>query len=102
LANILQKIIDVSIDSQLESALDSKARSGMLRVNDETAKNKLNLSNLMLRRISLVFSVTILKIAAITLIQSRSVVFYVRPTKWGLVVQQRQLQLTEVPMLIRP
>jgi hypothetical protein len=75
LANRLQKIIDGSIDSRLESALDSKVHSAMLHVNDETAKNKLNLSNLMLCRLILVFSVTILKIAAITLIRSRSVVF---------------------------
>jgi hypothetical protein len=38
LVNRLQKIIDVSIDSRLESALDSTVRSAMLRVNDETAK----------------------------------------------------------------
>jgi hypothetical protein len=42
LANRLQKIIDGSIDCRLESALDSKISSTMLRVNDETAKNKLN------------------------------------------------------------
>jgi hypothetical protein len=47
----------------------------MLHVNDETAKNKLNLPNLMLCRLSLVFSITILKIAAITPIQPRSIVF---------------------------
>jgi hypothetical protein len=43
----------------------------MLRVNDETAKNKLNLLNLMLRQLSLVISITILKIVTITLIQLR-------------------------------
>jgi hypothetical protein len=68
LANRLQKIIDGSIDSRLESALDSKVHSATLHVNDETSKNKLNLSNLMLRRLSLVFSKTILKIDAIILI----------------------------------
>jgi hypothetical protein len=75
LANRLQKIIDSSIDSRLECALDSKVRSAIPRVNDETTKNKLNLLNLMVRQLSLVFSITILKIAAITLIRSRSVVF---------------------------
>jgi hypothetical protein len=48
LTNRLQKIIDGSIDSRLESALDSKVHSAMLCVNDETAKNKLNLPNLVL------------------------------------------------------
>jgi hypothetical protein len=48
LANRLQKIRDCSIDSRLESAVDSKVRSSVLRVNDETAKNKLKLLNLML------------------------------------------------------
>jgi hypothetical protein len=72
LANRLQKIIDGSIDNRLEIALDSKVHSAMLCVNDETAKNKLNLSNLVLHRLSLVFSVIVLKIAAITLIQLRS------------------------------
>jgi flagellar motor component MotA len=72
LANRLQKMIDGSIDSRLESALDSKVHSAMLRV--KPLKNKLNLPNLMLCRLILVFSVTILKIAAITLIRSRSVV----------------------------
>jgi hypothetical protein len=75
LANRLQKMIDGSVDSQLESSLDSNVCSAMLHVNDETAKNKLNLPNLMLRRLSLVFSITILKIATITLIRPRSVVF---------------------------
>jgi flagellar motor component MotA len=55
LANRLQTIIDGSVDSQLESALDRKVHSAMLRVNGETAKNKLNLPNLMLCRLSLVF-----------------------------------------------
>jgi hypothetical protein len=75
LANRLQKIIDGTIDNQLESALDSKVHSTMLRVNDETDKNKLNLLNLMLHRVSLIFSITILKITTITLARSRSVVF---------------------------
>jgi hypothetical protein len=75
LANRLQKIIDGSIDSRLECALDSKVRSAIPRVNDEATKNKLNLLNLMVRQLSLFFSITILKIAAITLIRSRSVVF---------------------------
>jgi hypothetical protein len=75
LANRLQKIIDGSIDNQLESALDSKVHSAMLRVNDETDKNKLNLLNLMLHRLSLIFSITILKITTVTLARSRSVVF---------------------------
>jgi hypothetical protein len=48
LANRLQKIRDCSIDSRLGSAVDSKVRSSVLRVNDETAKNKLKLLNLML------------------------------------------------------
>jgi hypothetical protein len=74
----------------------------MLCVNDEIAKNKLNLLNLVLHRLSLVFSVIVLKIAAITLIRLRSVVFWVHPTKWGLVVQQLQLHLAEVSMFIRP
>jgi hypothetical protein len=38
LANILQKMIDGTIDIRLESSLDSKVRSAMLRVNDETVK----------------------------------------------------------------
>jgi flagellar motor component MotA len=38
LINRLQTIIDGSIDSRIESALDSKVHSTMLRVNDETAK----------------------------------------------------------------
>jgi hypothetical protein len=101
LANRLQKIIDGSIDNRFESALDSKVRSTMLCVNNETAK-KLNFSNLMLCRLSLVFSITILKITAITLIWSRSVVFYVHPIKWGLMVQQLRLHLAKVPMLIQP
>jgi hypothetical protein len=41
LANRLQKIIDGSIDSRLQSALDIKVCSVMLRVNDETTKNQL-------------------------------------------------------------
>jgi hypothetical protein len=44
-------------------------------MNDETAKTKLNLLNLMPRRLSLIFSITILKVAAITIIRPRSVVF---------------------------
>jgi hypothetical protein len=75
LANRLQKIIDGSIDNRLETAIDSKVHSAMLCVNDETSKNKSNLSNLILRRLSLVFSITILKIAAIILIRPRSIVF---------------------------
>jgi hypothetical protein len=75
LANRLQKMIDDSADIRLEGSLDSKVRSAMVRVNDETAKNILNLPNLMLCRLSLVFSITILNIAAITLIRPRSVVF---------------------------
>jgi hypothetical protein len=55
LANRLQKVINGSIDSRLESALDSKVHSAMLPMNDETAKNKLNLLNLVLHRLSLVF-----------------------------------------------
>jgi hypothetical protein len=55
LANRLQKMIDGSVDSRLESALDSMVCSAMLHVNDETAKNKLNLPNLMLCRLSLIF-----------------------------------------------
>jgi hypothetical protein len=41
LANRLQKIIDGSIDSRLESALDSKVHSAMLHVNDETSKKQI-------------------------------------------------------------
>jgi hypothetical protein len=75
LANRLQKIIDGSIDSRLESALDSKVRSTMLRVNDETTKNNLNLPNQVIHRLSLVFSIIIIKIVIIMLIRSRWVVF---------------------------
>jgi hypothetical protein len=67
-------IIDGSIDDRLESSLDSKVHSAMLHVNDETAKNNLNLLNLVLHRLSLFFAI-IIKIATIMLIQSRSVVF---------------------------
>jgi hypothetical protein len=102
LANRLQKIIDGSIDSRLESALDSKVHSAMLCVNDEITKNKLNLPNLMLHRLSLVFSITILRIAAIMLVRLRSVVFLVYSTKWGLVVQQLRLHLAEVLCLFGP
>jgi hypothetical protein len=38
LANRLQRMIYGSVDSRLESSLDSKVHSAMLRVNDETAK----------------------------------------------------------------
>jgi hypothetical protein len=55
LAKRLQKVINGSIDSRLESGLDSKVHSAMLPMNDETAKNKLNLLNLVLHRLSLVF-----------------------------------------------
>jgi hypothetical protein len=48
-------MIDRSVDNQLESSLDSKVRSAMLRVNDETVKNKLNLPKLMLHQLSLFF-----------------------------------------------
>jgi hypothetical protein len=48
-------MIDRSVDNQLESSLDSKVHSAMLRVNDETVKNKSNLPKLMLHRLSLVF-----------------------------------------------
>jgi hypothetical protein len=41
LANRLQKMIDGSVHSWLESSLDSKVRSAMLRVNDETAKKQI-------------------------------------------------------------
>jgi hypothetical protein len=75
LANCLQNIIDGSIDNRLESVLDNKVYSAMLHVNDETAKNNLNLPNLVLHQLSLVLSVIIIKIVAITLIQSRSIVF---------------------------
>jgi hypothetical protein len=44
LANRLQKIIYGSIDCRLESALDSKVHSAMLRVNDETAKKQIELA----------------------------------------------------------
>jgi hypothetical protein len=74
LANRLPMIIDGSIDDRLESSLDSKVHSAMLHVNDETAKNNLNLLNLVLHRLSLFFAI-IIKIATIMLIQSRSVVF---------------------------
>jgi hypothetical protein len=55
LPNRLQKIIDSSIDSRFESALYCKVQSTMVRVNDKTIKNKLNLPNLVLHRLSLVF-----------------------------------------------
>jgi hypothetical protein len=48
LVNRLQTIIDSSIDNRLESALDSMVHSTMLRINDETAKNNLNLVNIVL------------------------------------------------------
>jgi hypothetical protein len=41
-------MIDGSVDSRLESSLDSKVRSAMLRVNGEITKNKLSLSNIMI------------------------------------------------------
>jgi hypothetical protein len=87
LANRLQKIIDGSIDSRLQSALDIKVCSVMLRVNDETAKNQLEFAKPSATPIKPNFSIVIIKIATITLIQPRSVVFYVHPTKWELVLQ---------------
>jgi hypothetical protein len=75
LANRLQKIIDGSIDSRLECALDSKVCSTMLRVSDETTKNNLNFVEPSATPIKPSFSVIIIKIAAITLTRSRSVLF---------------------------
>jgi hypothetical protein len=46
LANRLQKIIDGSIDSRLESTLDSKVHSAMLHVNDETSKKQIEFAKL--------------------------------------------------------
>jgi hypothetical protein len=44
LVNRLQKIRDCSIDSRLESVVDSKVRSSVLRVNDETAKKQIEIA----------------------------------------------------------
>jgi hypothetical protein len=63
LANSLQKIIDGSIDCRLESALDSKVHSAMLRVNDEMAKKQIEFTEP---------NAIILEIVAITLIRPRS------------------------------
>jgi hypothetical protein len=75
LANRLQKIIDGSIDNRLESSLDSKVRSAMLCVNDETAKKQMEFVEPNATPIKPSFSITIIKISAITLIRLRSVVF---------------------------
>jgi hypothetical protein len=45
-------MIDGSIDGGLENSIDSKVRSTMLYMNDETTKNKLNLLNLVLHQLS--------------------------------------------------
>jgi hypothetical protein len=68
-------MIDGSVDNQLESSLDSKVCSTMLCVNDETAKKQIEFAGTNATPIKPNFSITILKIAAITLIRPRSVVF---------------------------
>jgi hypothetical protein len=75
LANRLQKIIDGSIDNQLESVIHSKVHSTMLRMNDETTKKQIEFVEPSSTPIKPSFSIIVLKIAAITLIRLRSVVF---------------------------
>jgi hypothetical protein len=67
-------MIDGSVDNRLQSSLDTKVHSAMLHVSDKTAKKQIEFAEPNATPIKPSFSITILKIAAITLIRLRSVV----------------------------